>query len=331
MMIHKAPMKGSRSMVDFIEMPTEMREVQNLSDLSSEAIANTWYSQDEISAMIAENSRACFLLQRSKYLRETEDCCYRGLEHIFMPDYRVRRQNVMSDAKDAIMNEQDRQLTNNSFNDELIAATYSEAVLYATRIARRRGVRDEEEINDVPTKRSFEPAEDSPANKNKRKKGLKVEFDDSEYSKPIPCRKDLSEEEKISCWLRRTEYLSMKLAAVNDIKSFMFGQALESDDFTVQGLEKYLPNLSMIRKRYRLHAVNAVFEEQELQELEGKSCPMRIAKTYQSNSIHCLLIARKAGLDSGNRSTSNRKKMLGKSHLSKTHTVTKQFRCLSCA
>ncbi|CAJ1963534.1 unnamed protein product [Cylindrotheca closterium] len=357
-MIYTTPNKGSRKMVGFIHMPTETREVQNRSGLSSEAISNTWYSQAEISATIAENSRACFLLQRSKYLGETDDFCYRGLESIFMPDYRVRRQKVMNDAKDAVMNEQDRQLTSNFFDADLIAATYREAVLYATTIARHRGVRDEEEIKDAPKTKSLE-LDAPPAKKNERKTGLKVKFDESESSRLISCRKDLSEEEKRACWLKRNEYLSIKIQAINDINLFMHGQAHESDDFTIQGLEKYLPNLSMIRKRYRLQAVNAVFEEQELQELEGKSCPMRIAKTYQLNSIHWLLIARQAGLDSGSHSTtSNRKKMPGKSHLtqtpvarsgnqstssnnrkmmldksslSMTHRVGKQFQFLSCA
>ncbi|KAL3942843.1 MAG: hypothetical protein SGBAC_003042 [Bacillariaceae sp.] len=327
-----APKECSMRMVDFIELPTETREVRNLSDMSSEAISKTWYSQDEISVMKTENSRACFLLQRSKYLEDMDAYCYRGLEHIFLPDYRVRRQKVMSDARDAVMNEQDRQLIANAFNDELVAAAYREAVLYATRIARRRGIRDEEERLDAPPKKNLEP--ESPTNKKQRTPVLKVKFNDRESSRIIPCISDLSEEEKSTHWLRRNEYKRMRMAAIEDAISFLQGNALESDDFTVQGLEKYLPNLSMIRRRNRLHAVSAVFEEQELQELEGTNCPIRIAKAYQSNSIHCVLIAQQAGLDAGRyRSTSNRNNVLDKSHhLVKTHSrvYTPQFQRLPC-
>jgi len=289
-MIQSALNKCSMKTVEFIDLPIQSIEVQNLLDMSSEAIAKTWYSQDEIAAMINENSRACFRLQQSKHLCEDDNICYRGLEQIFLPDYRVRRQKVMFDVKDAVLKEQDRQLRANSFNEELIAATYRDAVLYSTRIARRRGIRDEERIQHTP-KRKLSVNDGQPHKKTRRKTGLMVRFDDCSSSHPIAPLQDIADEEKSDCWFKGNEYSRIKEAAVVDVRRYLRGQVLDSDDFTVRGLEKYLPNLYMIRKRNRLHSVNAVFEEQELQELEGANCPIRIAEIYQSNSIHCLLIA----------------------------------------
>lgn len=224
----------------------------------------------------------------------------------------------MRDAFDSVILEQDRQLINNSFNEELIASTYREAVLYAKTIARRRGMRDEEEARDEPrTTRS--PQRGSPSKKLTRKPGLKVNFAESVSSRFIPGLQSISNEEKESCWIGRNEYLAMKVLAINDINGYMGGKVSESDDFTTRGLEAYLPNLAMIRKRNRMHANNAVFEEQELQELEGTNCPDRISKAYQSNSIHCLLVAQVvAQQDATELSATSARKESRKSHCAPT-------------
>ena len=83
----------------------------------------------------------------------------------------------------------------------------------------------------------------------------------------------------------------MKVNNRDNVKTFLANGRVENDEITVRGLERLLPNIAKHRKRNKLNSINALLDEQDLQEMEGIWSPERLAQIYQAYSIHCLLTA----------------------------------------
>lgn len=118
--------------------------------MSPEIIAAAWYGEEDLSDTAAEDSRLCYLMLATKEMITTDDdVCVRGLEHLFMPDFAQRRLEVMMDASNALFDEQDRQLMENSFSEDQLATVYTEASSYARKVARSTATQDEWEAEEI--------------------------------------------------------------------------------------------------------------------------------------------------------------------------------------
>jgi hypothetical protein len=125
-------------------------QIPHYSHFSPEVIAETWYQQGALSEMAAEDARHCFLLLKSKrFFAADDDICTRGLEYLFMSGYSKRRLDVMTFATNAVLAEQDRQLSDNSFNAELIATAYRGVSLYAGKVACSSATQDERDAQQI--------------------------------------------------------------------------------------------------------------------------------------------------------------------------------------
>jgi hypothetical protein len=140
-----------------------------------------------------------------------DDVCARGLEHLFMPDYSKRRLDVRTFAKNAVLAEQDRQLSDNSFNAELIAAAYRGVSLYARKVAYSIATQDERDAQQELRGCGLLEASNLPSKETKENKTFKhrvklnqrTSFNQRASIRLIPHMKELSEEEESLRWYRR--------------------------------------------------------------------------------------------------------------------------------
>jgi len=131
-----------RHSVDFkpAAEPEQVKEVERVDD---EARSMCWYSKDEYDIIKARNSLIVKMM-KTGHFRESDDHSFRGLEHKLKQGFKQRRANKFN-ALNAVLEEQDRQMSMGVAEPEKIARKYRRVSLNAAETAFVVGQRDAEE------------------------------------------------------------------------------------------------------------------------------------------------------------------------------------------
>ena len=101
---------------------------------------------------------------------------------------------------------------------------------------------------------------------------------------PLPME-DLSQEEFASLWYSKTEMAAIKQDCAETVRQMVNGELRETDEYTARGLEYRTPQGQKERQYYKLVALDAVLDEQEVQEEQEVTDENAIAVLYQVHSI----------------------------------------------
>mmetsp|Transcript_19560 Transcript_19560/g.25234 ORF Transcript_19560/g.25234 Transcript_19560/m.25234 type:complete len:276 (+) Transcript_19560:80-907(+) len=127
-----------RHSVDFNPTPQpEMKEVERLDEKSR---AKCWYSREEYNIIKARNS-LIVKMTKTGHFRESDEHSFRGLEHKLKQGFKQRRANKFN-ALNAVLEEQDRQISKGVIEPEKIARQYRRVSLNAAETAMFVGARD---------------------------------------------------------------------------------------------------------------------------------------------------------------------------------------------
>mmetsp|Transcript_20601 Transcript_20601/g.48896 ORF Transcript_20601/g.48896 Transcript_20601/m.48896 type:complete len:251 (-) Transcript_20601:166-918(-) len=128
-----------RHSVDF-KPPAEPEVVEKYDE---EARTLCWYSKDEYDIIKARNSLIVKMM-KTGHFRESDEHSFRGLEHKLKEGFKQRRANKFN-ALNAVLEEQDRQVSVGVIEPEKIAKKYRRVSLNAAETALVVGMRDAEE------------------------------------------------------------------------------------------------------------------------------------------------------------------------------------------
>jgi hypothetical protein len=102
-----------------------------------------WYNREEYDIIKARNSLIVKMMKTGSF-RESDEHTFRGLEHKLKDGFKQRRSNKFA-ALNAVLEEQDRQMSRNQGNPDVIAEAYRRVSLNARETAFAIGLRDTEE------------------------------------------------------------------------------------------------------------------------------------------------------------------------------------------
>jgi hypothetical protein len=110
-------------------------------DKPDEDIKQTiWYNREEYDIIKARNSLIVKMMKTGSF-RESDEHTFRGLEHKLKDGFKQRRSNKFA-ALNAVLEEQDRQMSRSLTNPDVIAAAYSRVSLNARETAFAIGLTD---------------------------------------------------------------------------------------------------------------------------------------------------------------------------------------------
>ncbi|KAG7336788.1 hypothetical protein IV203_032378 [Nitzschia inconspicua] len=118
-------------------------KILHIKEYSIRQIRNTWYSEDEYKR-IKKNMYSCLSSKETSTLLKEEDrfICTRGLEDMSL-EGQASRQQRREQARDAVLNAQLLGMK----DDEILAHAYAVASIESKRIARLRGIADEQAVH----------------------------------------------------------------------------------------------------------------------------------------------------------------------------------------
>ena len=117
----------------------DVKDTIHLNDLKREAnLDNIWFSQEETQAMI---SQCRDLVESIESGQPVEEECTRGLE-CYVPSAKSNRQQIIMEALDAVLDEQDLQRHEGINDPELLADLYFFRSYKCSDAAREVGLRD---------------------------------------------------------------------------------------------------------------------------------------------------------------------------------------------
>ena len=126
------------------------RRVPRLSSLSKEEIKSTWYTPREMSAIRKRAGETVRLLTKSpKVVSRRKDLCVDGL--LSLPDMHKRR-NVIEEAWEAVLMEQEYQRLSSSHDEDLLADVYAMLTRESQSDAVERGHSHAERTKQIVTK-----------------------------------------------------------------------------------------------------------------------------------------------------------------------------------
>ncbi len=99
-----------------------------------------WYTQDDYDMMKARNSFILSMVKQGTF-KESEKHSFRGLEYKLREGYKQRKWNKITSIL-AVLDEQEKQLSQNARNPDAIADVYRDAAKSAKESARINGERD---------------------------------------------------------------------------------------------------------------------------------------------------------------------------------------------
>lgn len=101
---------------------------------------NIWYSKDEYDMIKSRNSFIVSMVKQGAF-KESEKHAFRGLEYKLREGYKQRKWNKITSIF-AVLNEQEKQISQNTRNPEAIADVYRDATKIARESARINGEKD---------------------------------------------------------------------------------------------------------------------------------------------------------------------------------------------
>lgn len=165
-----------RHSVDFKPPADTVNEFEKMDE---EAKTLCWYSKDEYDIIKARNSLIVKMM-KTGHFRESDEHSFRGLEHKLKEGFKQRRANKFN-ALNAVLEEQDRQMSEGVTEPEKIAKKYRRVSLNAAETAFVVGMRDAEESM------AYNP--DAP----RPQQPAVVPFEDGEFSDISPVQYDESD------------------------------------------------------------------------------------------------------------------------------------------
>lgn len=128
-----------RHSVDFIS-GHQVLEIDKPDEDNKQTI---WYNREEYDIIKARNSLIVKMMKTGSF-RESDEHTFRGLEHKLKDGFKQRRSNKFA-ALNAVLEEQDRQMSRSLTNPDVIAEAYRRVSLNARETAFATGLRDTEE------------------------------------------------------------------------------------------------------------------------------------------------------------------------------------------
>jgi hypothetical protein len=122
-----------------------------------------------------------------------------------------------------------------------------------------------------------------------------VTFSQNVDVQEVPHLKDLPQEEKIATWYNNQDFERIKKSLVITLRLMMAQKPVGSDQ-CVRGLEFRTPQGAKFRKKTKIDALTAVWNEQVAQWKENKTDDEAIRRVYVQHSLKCREAARKFGL-----------------------------------
>jgi hypothetical protein len=260
-------------------------------DLSPEAFAEIWYQQEEFMAIKAENTRITHMLLRNgrRFLHDEEENIDsgRGLE-FRLPDHGQRRRKIMTDASNAVLDEQELQRDKKINDPDFIAQGYREVACSAQGLARTVGLQDEKDALQTAA-----AASSGVGSENKKQARRSISFFPNVAVNTIIHVDEFTDEERRELWYQKDEYKEMKKQLRIGVQTFLDKrpQLIEDDEFVLRGLEYMIPANAKIKRRNKCYSLCAVLDEQDRQDQVGTHDPEKIARGYRGIATHCLLTA----------------------------------------
>jgi hypothetical protein len=120
----------------------QFKTIPHVKDFSEEDILNGWYRKRDYQKMSAEVSRIAKLIAKGQDVDGREDICVRGLEHMVEEDVADYRAEKMIASVDAVLDEQEDQRNEETYDDDIIAKLYAEIAAPLQKEAYLVGLRD---------------------------------------------------------------------------------------------------------------------------------------------------------------------------------------------
>jgi hypothetical protein len=122
-----------------------------------------------------------------------------------------------------------------------------------------------------------------------------VTFNNQVDVQEVPHLKDLPQEEKAATWYNNQDFETIKKSLVVTLR-LMMAQKLVGSDQCVRGLEFRTPQGAKYRKKNKIQALTAVWNEQVAQWKDNKTDDEAIRRVYLEHSLKCREAARKFGI-----------------------------------
>lgn len=135
----------SRKSVVISETATVVHIIENLYQLSAEERAQVWWSRKESDEIRRGYKNLISKMSNKELLRETDDCCTRGLEGKSRAGFKQRRDAQLNGLL-AVLNEQDRQQAEGVNEPETLAIIYRQFSYHCQQAAANMGRRDQQAI-----------------------------------------------------------------------------------------------------------------------------------------------------------------------------------------
>jgi hypothetical protein len=262
----------------------QVYEIPHFEDFTRE-IADLWHQVPDYNAMAAGNLCTRDMMQTGRLSNNDDEFCGRGFEHR-MPDSWIRRLKSMQAARDSVIDEQDFQRIEEAREPESLAEVYSAFYTRALCIARTKGLEDEKEVPEV----------EKSAADNNTKRRRSITFSSNVKVREIVHLSEFSKEEICERWYQNNEYKNIKeqrkvIARILQSRNFQ-----EDGEYVMRGLECMTsPANSRARMLSKLLTLESVLAEQDLQTMEGRSDPERLARVCRKSTLHCAVAAHRMG------------------------------------
>lgn len=137
--------RKQRRRVQFKES-VSVRPINHVLDMCPDEIADVWFNKAEFSVMKRAMAVTVALMTAGAQL--DDEHCSRGLEFRTRAGASQRRLNK-ANARDAVLDEQDRQMAHGVINDEAISEVFIRENLHTRLAALERGIADQEEARSL--------------------------------------------------------------------------------------------------------------------------------------------------------------------------------------
>lgn len=122
-----------------------------------------------------------------------------------------------------------------------------------------------------------------------------VTFEQNVDVREVPHLKELPKEDVLETWYTPEDFDGIKKSIVNTLRLMVAKKPVGSDHCT-RGLEFRTPEGAKLRKKNKLDALTAVWNEQVAQWKDNKTDEDAISRVYREQTLKCLEVARRFGM-----------------------------------
>jgi hypothetical protein len=180
----------------------QFKTIPHVNDFSEEDILNGWYRKRDYVKMSAEVSKIAKLIAKGKDVDGREDLCIRGLEHLVEVDVADYRAETMIASVDAVLDEQEDQRNEETYDSDIIAKIYAELAAPLQKEAYLVALRDaldaKEALKEMDKPKEEGKEKGKKAKKKKSKSSNSYERNESDTSETHETCEESTPEEDIS-------------------------------------------------------------------------------------------------------------------------------------